>query len=140
MNRVILHIGRHKTGTTAIQKFLRENPELLESANYCYPDFGIRGFGHHELGAPLTRASLRTSEQETESVVENLRSGLMQSIPEGDAVTVLSSESFQLCDPHVVKSLFAGWDVQIVVYLREQVSYLLSSYAQKVHATDYSGT
>lgn len=140
MNRVILHIGRHKTGTTAIQKFLFENPDLLQSQNYFYPDFGIRGFGHHELGAPLTRKSLRESNKVAEDIVKDMRVRLRQSTQIDNAVTIISSESFQLCDPNTVRSLFSDSDVQVVVYLREQVSYVLSSYAQRIHATDYTGT
>ena len=36
-NKLILHIGSPKTGTTAIQKFLYCNKELLRNENYLYP-------------------------------------------------------------------------------------------------------
>lgn len=39
MNNILLiHMGRHKTGTTALQTFLSENREKLEPYGWCYPD------------------------------------------------------------------------------------------------------
>ncbi len=37
MSTVFLHIGTQKTGTTALQSFLRENDERLEKNGYSYP-------------------------------------------------------------------------------------------------------
>lgn len=39
MGTVYLSIGTPKTGTTAVQTFLRENEGLLNKQGYCYPDF-----------------------------------------------------------------------------------------------------
>ena len=140
MRRVILHIGRHKTGTTAIQRFLRKNGPLLADYDLCYPDYGIRGFGHHEIGAPITRAALSRSQDRAAEIIAGLRNGLDTVVQGQSMPLVISSEAFQNCDPAVVRALFNGFDVEVVVYLREQVKYLLSAYAQKVQATDYSDT
>ena len=140
MRRVILHIGRHKTGTTAIQRFLRKNGSLLAGHGFCYPDYGIRGFGHHEMGAPITRGALSRSRDRAAEIIGGLRNGL-DTVIEGQGLPlVISSEAFQNCDPADVRALFQGFDVEVVVYLREQVKYLLSAYAQKVQASDYSHT
>ncbi len=37
MNKLYLHIGMGKTGSSAIQYFLYENKEVLKSENLCYP-------------------------------------------------------------------------------------------------------
>lgn len=42
MGTLYLHIGTPKTGTSAIQKFLYKNGEILKEQGYCYPDFGYR--------------------------------------------------------------------------------------------------
>lgn len=42
MSTVYLHIGLHKTGTTALQYFLHQNNEVLNRYGICYPDFGLR--------------------------------------------------------------------------------------------------
>ncbi len=38
-NRIIVHIGMPKTGTSSIQNFLFDNAEKLRQYGYCYPDF-----------------------------------------------------------------------------------------------------
>ena len=39
MNKLYLHIGTTKTGTTALQKFLINNKEIIEKSGYCYPAY-----------------------------------------------------------------------------------------------------
>ncbi|MGQ7845711.1 hypothetical protein ACUNV4_14610 [Granulosicoccus sp. 3-233] len=140
MRRVILHIGRHKTGTTAIQRFLRKNRSLLEECGFCYPDYGIRGFGHHEIGAPITRGALSRVRHKADDIIAGVRKGLDAVVQQQKNPLVISSEAFQNCNPADVRKLFDGYDVEVIVYLREQVKYLLSAYAQKVQASNYSGT
>jgi len=57
-----------------------------------------------------------------------------------DKRIVLSSEAFQNCRPNFVRRAFKAYETQVVVYIRNQLEYLASAYAQKVHATDYTGT
>jgi hypothetical protein len=140
MKRVILHIGRQKTGTTAIQQFLYANRSLLKSHDIHYPQFGIRGFGHHEIGGPLSRIHSPKYRRSHSDVVATLRCGLLEEIQDNGSLIVMSSESFQNCDPGLVRQLLTGYEVEVVVYLREQVGFLASAYAQKVQASDYSGS
>ena len=42
MGTLYLHIGTPKTGTSAIQKFLCKNREIIKEQGFCYPDFGYR--------------------------------------------------------------------------------------------------
>lgn len=42
MSTVYLHIGIPKTGTTALQNFMAQNPEALQQHGICFPDFGYR--------------------------------------------------------------------------------------------------
>ncbi|MDN5936209.1 MAG: hypothetical protein L0H75_08540, partial [Nitrosospira sp.] len=35
--RLLLHVGLPKTGTSALQRWLHENPARLEAAGICYP-------------------------------------------------------------------------------------------------------
>ena len=58
--RVFLHIGTHKTGTTAIQAFLMKNEQGLRQQGILFPVSGRPerdasvGFGHHLLARSLT--------------------------------------------------------------------------------------
>ena len=38
-NILLIHLGRHKTGTTALQSFLSANRDKLAQYGWCYPDF-----------------------------------------------------------------------------------------------------
>lgn len=42
IRNLYIHIGTHKTGTTAIQHFLYNNRKVLEEKNFHYPDFIVR--------------------------------------------------------------------------------------------------
>ena len=140
MAQIILHGGRHKSGTTALQKFLRTHSGLLERYGYYYPAFGIRGFGHHDVAGPLTRAAMRDKSDVAQSARQKTASMLQAELSAQASIPVISSEGFQNCDPVDVSRFFANWDCKVVFYIREQVSYLLSAYAQKIHATLYTGT
>ena len=53
-----------------------------------------------------------------------------------DLTLIISSEAFQNCDPKIIRQIFTKdiFNVQVVCYFRDQVSYLVSSYAQAIHA------
>ena len=38
-NKLFLHVGSHKTGTTAIQRFAYLNRSTLRAKGFWYPDF-----------------------------------------------------------------------------------------------------
>lgn len=55
--RLILHAGTHKTGTTSIQKVLRENQQTLAKGGYWYPwgePYPKSSFPHHQFSHDLT--------------------------------------------------------------------------------------
>lgn len=138
--RVLLHIGRHKTGTSSLQRFLFEKSERLHAEGIHYPrELVSQGFAHHGLATPLARRHFRGNARgQLAAARSRARNSLCELIP--TSVNVLSSEAFQNCDPRLVAEVFAGWQVGVVVYLRNQLDYLASAYAQRIHATNYTGT
>jgi len=140
VSKLILHIGRHKTGTTAIQQFLVRNPALLKANGYCFPDHGGTGFGHHDLAGALIKKNMQLSGKTEGETLSEIRRLLSRLISGNKLTPIISSEAFQNCDPKLVRAALSAYDVKVVMYLREPVSYLISSYTQKVHATDYIGT
>lgn len=52
---VILHVGPHKTGTTALQKAFRAGEDLLARHGVLYPQTGRAGDSHAVLGEALLR-------------------------------------------------------------------------------------
>ncbi len=58
MNTCYLHVGPHKTGTTAIQRFLLDNQKLLFKSNIVYPKRFQSLAGHHDFRELLLNNSL----------------------------------------------------------------------------------
>lgn len=113
--RVFLHIGRAKTGSTAIQRALATNRRLLRVYDYAFPG---RGLDHSEILPDLSGSV-------ADSFLEEVRA-----CP-GDAI--ISTEGLQNSDPTRAREWLAGFDVRVIVYLREQASMLASGWAQVVH-------
>jgi len=142
MRKLLVHIGRHKTGTTAIQHFLQDNRARLQDFGYIVPQSGRVKDAHHGLARPLQpRHSDQLDGVQDVRLIKpfaNLKRELASQGPNKTAI--VSSEGFQNCRPGLVSEAFRDYDAHIVVYLRNQLEYLASSYAQRVHATLYTGT
>lgn len=135
--QLVLHIGRHKTGTTALQYNFVQNREALTQAGVHYPETGRDWVAHHPVANRLV--NLRGSSDFPEN--DDLLSRLLEEIRTcGKNTVLISSEGFQRCDPEIVRDVFGDFDVTVIVYLRDQLSYLQSSYLQAIHAEKYSGT
>jgi len=144
--RFIVHIGRQKTGTTAIQEFLLANRQALDEHLGCYvPLSGTRPRGgHYHFGLGLMNIHKRMVESRDAEIARwqeyadpSFRReyiGLTEEISDKGSYILLSNEGFQNANIHLMANLFPPAQTQIVVYLREQLDYLISAYAQAVHA------
>ena len=130
MNRLVLHVGLHKTGTTAIQRFLFNNRSHLHAQGVQYLATGIpegrASWGQHGLAWALKRGG------DPEGL-------WAQAKREANASAALvSSEEFafvrqpKLFDP--VLSAFSEWRIEVVCYLRRQDQMLESIYNHHVKA------
>ena len=109
MRKLILHIGRHKTGTTAIQRFLYGNPELLRANGYCYPDHGAIGFGHHDIAGALIKKNMELSEISDNEAVNKIRELIAGLVKGKKGIPIISSEAFQNCDPKLVRAALSAY-------------------------------
>jgi len=143
-----LHIGTEKTGTTAIQRFFKTNREALAERDICYPT--APGNENH---LALARAALlfdkrgalrRTAQIRTDDDVHNFRKTLLADLSAELTArpyrfAVMSNEH---CSSHLLDDEEVVWlkdalaplfdRIRIVVYLRRQDDYLLSSYSTAV--------
>ena len=128
-----LHIGRHKTGTSSLQQFLSQNSKLLAKHGVLYPLTGRQVFDH---GPHIAHHDLsRTLKHGDEAALKSLKSDLSAELADYTAF-VLSSEDFQnLDDFKKLRYVFEDYHIHVVCYLREYLSYLLSSFAQRIHNT-----
>jgi len=137
--KILLHIGRQKTGTTSIQRYLLENSEVLDKAGYYYSHEAThRREGHHKYAELLLPPGDDTHEK-VDHLEEKLeRFNKLFSYLKPDKINIISTESFQNCDPEIVKAAFTGHEVKVVCYIRCELDSLVSSYVQKVHASKLS--
>ncbi len=129
---VFLHIGLHKTGSTALQKFLRDNAELLRAKGCLYPLSGRPPrdsfmFGHHLLPWSLSR------DKNLLPVWDKLAAELDTSTA---TRVIISSEEFEFVRRRdaiqsVLKRL-PDCTVRLVCYLRRQDRLIESEYNQFV--------
>lgn len=130
--RLFVHSGLHKTATTALQLSLSEHADDLRAAGVVYPEAGRLSplSGHHNIAWQLAR-DRRFDERF--GTLETLFGELARS--DGDAI--VSSEDFEgvLSRPQSWAALLdladqAGLAPVMIVYLRDQASYLESLYRE----------
>lgn len=133
---IVVHAGRHKTGTSAIQHFLFANRDALASAGYYYPKSGfIRSEpAHHGVALALIPRKRAFSPEAGHKILRNFS----REISASEGTVIVSSEQFQNVAPHRLARLLPNWNVRAVIYLRDHLHYLVSSYQQLVHARTVS--
>jgi len=145
----VVHIGQAKCGSTALQQFLSVNQEALHRCGYNYPST-IDGAVNHRLltlwlldqwrplktgprWATLPQISL-SEEAAALSPLKHLQSQLKGD----DYINILSSEGLFDLSPAFMGNYFSSKNTKIVLYVREQMEFLLSAYAQAVHSSKMS--
>jgi hypothetical protein len=143
-----LHIGTEKTGTTSVQKFFRANRDLLAENGVLYPQAPGRQ-NHTGLAVaaqtPAKKGPLRKSlGVKNEADARQFRVDLMEKLAAEFAarpyrLAVMSGEhcSSRLLDDDEVawlreKLLRFADNIKIIVYVRRQDDYLLSTYSTSV--------
>lgn len=130
-SRLTIHIGLHKTGTTAIQHYLWRHPDEMLQHGIYYPVTGRphsagTQFGHHEI--PWSFTPDRTEPPQV--LLERLRAEIEETTTDD---VVLSSEEFGRMAPQDVASLAAAlpFSTRVVFYYRRQ-----SEIVQGLYGTD----
>ena len=128
-----LHVGTHKTGTTAIQALLTTRSEAFAQAGLFVPRTGRIGevSGHHNIAWELNADTRYRPEFGTlVELCEELKAS-------PHPAAIISSEDFEYfyCDPRALKALKAafegcGYQVEVVMFLREQSEMIGSLYQE----------
>jgi hypothetical protein len=143
--QVILHIGTHKTGTSALQDFLRRNERVLARKNIYYARMApSRNLNHLAKMVSKTRVP---------EIKAYFRSHIDKARARGAHTVVMSAESFYAmtmffhkfngrqieywnseaaCVEFLHRTLPQGLPVRIVVFFRRQDHFLESIYATVV--------
>lgn len=127
--RLILHIGRHKSGTSSIQHWLKRNNDLLSTNGILYPKSFRKGVAHHNLVDILDP---RKSDAADLDFVANQ---ILHEVTEEDTI-ILSSEAFQNVNDltHVRRFIdkIGPVDVSIICFFREHIDYSISAFRQMI--------
>ncbi|HEX4870674.1 MAG TPA: hypothetical protein VFV27_00005 [Nevskiaceae bacterium] len=122
-----LHVGLHKTGTSAIQAFLHQNERRLRTLGYDYSPIGRSGANpHHSLGWELIQSG---QQQPQLGGLADLAAACLKA----SGHVVVSSESFSRANDAQVRQLgvlFKDVPLQVVLYLRHPAELIQSSYFQ----------
>lgn len=133
-DRLILHIGRQKTGTSVLQRVLNDSEVALAAAGVVYPRVGRNGVAHHPLATDLVLQEDAGAPER--DAAERLAAELIAALAKAEGTWLFSSEAFQnVGDPSGLTRVFDPGRTDVIVYLREQYSFAQSAYAQRIHAT-----
>jgi len=145
-NRVIIHVGAPKTGSTYLQKRLRIAPDILRAAGLHVPVLPIveRMAGNAKilatalLGRPtdsFARAfpDINVSDLAPQKIVDDLLAGWRRD----REVVVLSAENFRASHAERLRDLLpSDCRVDVVLYVRRQDNWLESYFNQLTKTND----
>lgn len=145
MSTVYLHIGMPKTGTTAIQYFLTDNPVTLKKHGICFPDFnfrfpsvGVRRNAHFLACSYVDENGKKDVSRPIEQYasimdqIEKLGKEYDKLILSDEALWRARSRQPEFWERLKRDLAERGLDLCVIVYLRRQDSFMESLYRQKV--------
>jgi hypothetical protein len=129
--KLFVHIGANKTGSSAVQRFLSMNNLALRAEGIVVPDNGFRVVdkieGHHVWGFQDLLKSAAEGRRQLEDAIDAI------DLAYPNATTILLSAENLTADP-AAPSLFEGlverYDTKVIIYIRRQDEYILSSWQQ----------
>ncbi len=134
MKTIYLHVGMHKTATTAIQVCLRKNEGALAGLGYAIPRSGVSGTTHNNIAFSLRNLPRFDPENGgiDELVDELSASTCDRFIVSAEALDHLSAEEIEL-----LRHKLRDFDVRVMVWLRRQVEWLQSEWSEMVKLRFY---
>ncbi|MEO7573743.1 MAG: sulfotransferase [Acidimicrobiales bacterium] len=146
--RVVLHIGTHKTGTTSLQHFLRDQDGgLLATVGAGYPPGFVLPEAHSELALLTVRpertwpARIRLPGTQHPTWLAAAEAHVREQLSASPHQTLVYSHedlSYLRSAGEIehLRHLLRGPEVQIVVFLREPAA-LLRSYREQLSAMEF---
>lgn len=142
--RLILHIGATKTGSSALQQFLHQNRHRLAEQRVLYPDVGVVSNAHHLFSAALHPNAWRMHQGD---LSENKDHRIYQAIEYADHIKeqadrlacgtiILSSEYFwgvlPDCAYSTLHKIFKSYELHVYAVVREPLAWIQSTYLQSL--------
>ncbi len=126
--RYVLHIGTNKTGTSTLQDYFSTYRADLLARGIWYPKLGSFPHAQHDLAYAIKKKDFEAYGISPGAVSET-------AAPPGTTTALVSSEGFHtIRDVESVAAIFPPDRTEVVLYLREHVSYLASWYREAAQA------
>lgn len=126
--KIFLHIGAAKTGSSAIQAFIRANLDYFAAQNFVIPDhmlgLGSRIPGNHVM--PMQELISAPDAKRLQAAFKVLREE-----PEADKTLLISAENLSNPGAHsYFTEALEGFDATVILYIRRQDELLTSAWQQ----------
>lgn len=134
MPKIVIHIGPHKTGSTALQNFFHINRKKLFNRGLCYETLDYAWHNHHFLANCFqhNEEHIKIGQECVEKIIRMA----------GQRTVLFSSEMF--CEPIFDAGRFLraldGNEIQVIGYLRHPCDLLLSAFNELVRNHDSGWT
>lgn len=135
--KMFLHVGLHKTGTTAIQDFLFLNRESLLTQGFLYPITEFHPLGQQrvayafngEVNPHLNRSKVNQNDELFNKLSELINQDNYQTL-------IVSSENFTPAGNRTalrkIRNFFDDFEINVIFYLRRQDKYKESLYREHI--------
>jgi hypothetical protein len=127
--QIVLHIGANKTGSSAIQTFIRNNVGLLSQHNYFVPD-RLLGTSNKVTGEHVFSIEKYFGQNDTDGLTDII-SNLAQHAAKNKKKLLLSGEN--MSNPgrfNFFAKLASVADIKVIFYIRRQDEFVTSSWQQ----------
>lgn len=141
--KLYLHIGTPKTGSTAIQAFCYRNRKLLQEHGVLYPAFKLSetlGDGRYAQDGNAGHIACRKGSEEEQAQMIFDRIGNAET-------TILSAETFWDHDHSFLRKIIEylvekapSLSIDVIVYLRNQADYFESLYRENIQVWPITAT
>ncbi|MEQ9168769.1 MAG: hypothetical protein RLO12_21105 [Fulvivirga sp.] len=160
MSEIVIHIGTHKTGTTAIQSFFHQNRKALGDTGFWYPGYNLIDKKNHPAHLGMANALVNEHKRFSQKDAEDFFKLVAKKSKSYDYTFISAEplyrhylnsgnfsahqdkqaywESRELFIKYFL-SFFTNCDASIVLVLREHASYAQSLYQEHIKSTRYKG-
>lgn len=128
--KIYLHIGTHKTGTTAIQSLIFRNSDFLAEHGIFVPQVDREAYRRG-----LADVAVLLRQDQFEEVRDFIHACVREAEASGARVLLISSEEFSTAAPQHIEALaqiLKPFDVEVILYLRNVYEYALSLCGEQI--------